>query len=162
MLAMANDAPRRPLRITIDTSWSENRSQLLPEDSPLASPKRAASGSTPNSAHDWAICQVLCMFDFQSPDPDQLSFNKNEILTVIKQEESGWWAAMRPEGDRIGWIPSSFVEPLPGCKVDEPQEAHLMSEHEQRPLRVFEEFYEVDIYSILEDHEWWARGLDGI
>lgn len=60
------------------------------------------------------------MFDFESDDPDHLSFARNEILTVVKMEESGWWAAMRPEGDRLGWIPSSFVERLTETAVEEP------------------------------------------
>jgi hypothetical protein len=59
------------------------------------------------------------MFDFESDDPDHLSFTRNEILTVVKMEESGWWAAMRPEGDRLGWIPSSFVERLTETAVEE-------------------------------------------
>lgn len=60
------------------------------------------------------------MFDFESDDPDHLSFTRNEILAVVKMEDSGWWAAMRPEGDRLGWIPSSFVERLTETAVEEP------------------------------------------
>lgn len=60
------------------------------------------------------------MFDFESDDPDHLSFTRNEILVVVKMEESGWWAAMRPQGDRLGWIPSSFVERLTETVVEEP------------------------------------------
>lgn len=65
------------------------------------------------------------MFDFESDDPDHLSFTRNEILTVVKMEESGWWAAMRPEGDRLGWIPSSFVERLTETAVEEPDKADV-------------------------------------
>lgn len=63
------------------------------------------------------------MYDFESPDPDHLSFDKDEVLSVVKQEESGWWAAMRPQGDCIGWIPSSFVEPLTEQMLDKLQSA---------------------------------------
>lgn len=59
------------------------------------------------------------MHDFDSSDPVQLPFHKDEVLTIIKQEHSGWWAAMRPHGDRIGWIPSSFVLPLDRSKIVE-------------------------------------------
>jgi hypothetical protein len=58
------------------------------------------------------ICSVLCMYDFQSNDPDHLEFRKNEILDVVKQEDTGWWAAMRRGGDFIGWVPQAFVNPL--------------------------------------------------
>jgi son of sevenless-like protein len=52
------------------------------------------------------------MYDFQSTDADHLPFRKNEILDVVKQEDTGWWAAMRRGGDSIGWIPQAFVKPL--------------------------------------------------
>ncbi|KAF8204304.1 ras guanine nucleotide exchange factor domain-containing protein [Mycena galopus ATCC 62051] len=58
------------------------------------------------------VCSVLCMYDFQSDDADHLAFRKNEILDVVKQEDTGWWAAMRRGGDLIGWIPQAFVNPL--------------------------------------------------
>jgi hypothetical protein len=71
------------------------------------------SGVTPSTGNpEWFICNVICIFDFESDDPHHLPFTRNEILTVVKMEESGWWAAMRPNGDRLGWIPSSFVERL--------------------------------------------------
>lgn len=61
------------------------------------------------------------MHDFESLDPVHLQFHKYEVLTIVEQEHSGWWAAMRP--DRMGWIPSSFVPPLDGSKiVDYPDE----------------------------------------
>jgi hypothetical protein len=58
------------------------------------------------------ICLVLCLHDFETSDPDQLSFSQNEILAVAKQEDSGWWAALRSDEPRVGWTPSSFVEEL--------------------------------------------------
>lgn len=53
------------------------------------------------------------MHDFQSDDPDHLSFAKNEILEIIKEGDNGWWAAFR-KGDRVGWIPGAFVNRLSG------------------------------------------------
>ena len=50
---------------------------------------------------------MLCLYDFDSEDPDHTSFKKNDILKVIAQEPSGWWAAQ--SGDHVGWIPSAFV-----------------------------------------------------
>ncbi|KAJ7269310.1 ras guanine nucleotide exchange factor domain-containing protein [Mycena haematopus] len=65
-----------------------------------------------SSMSELVICSVLCMYDFQSEDADHLEFRKNEILDVVKQEDTGWWAAMRRGGDLIGWIPQAFVNPL--------------------------------------------------
>ena len=140
-----SEAPLLALRISTDTYWPRERS--LDNDSPLSSSSDLGlltSGSSPGSGvSDWALCQVLCMFDFESSDPDQLSFNKDEILTVIKQEESGWWAAMRPDGDRIGWIPSSFVEPLPET-----------SEYKQDTSRILDDHRERDTYYSDSDEIW--------
>ncbi|KAJ7654130.1 hypothetical protein DFH06DRAFT_521946 [Mycena polygramma] len=61
---------------------------------------------------DHIICSVLCMYDYKSTDTDRLEFLKNEILDVVEQTDSGWWAAMRRGGDFIGWIPRNFVKPL--------------------------------------------------
>lgn len=77
----------------------------------------SADESTPTSGDDdWRLCVVLCLYDFSSPDPDHLSFRKNELLEIVKKEPSGWWAALR--ADRIGWVPSAFVVPLTDGMAD--------------------------------------------
>lgn len=146
---LPSEAPRLALRISTDTYWPRERPQLSLDDSPLSPSSDlglATSGSSPGSAVSDSLCQVLCMFDFESSDPDQLSFNKDEILTVIKQEESGWWAAMRPSGDRIGWIPSSFVEPLP--ELDE------ALEYKQNISWILDDYREPDVYYSASDELW--------
>jgi son of sevenless-like protein len=74
---------------------------------------------------------VLCLHDFETDDPDQLSFSRNEILEVVQQEDSGWWAAMRRNGDKVGWIPKSFVESLSKTMTEKLR-------HVREELRVFE------------------------
>lgn len=146
---LPSEAPRLALRISTDTYWPRERPQLSLDDSPLSPSSDlglATSGSSPGSAVSDSLCQVLCMFDFESSDPDQLSFNKDEILTVIKQEESGWWAAMRPSGDCIGWIPSSFVEPLP--ELDE------ALEYKQNISWILDDYREPDVYYSASDELW--------
>ncbi|KAH7922841.1 ras GEF [Leucogyrophana mollusca] len=104
--------PRQSLKLSIDASpFRYQPHQSSPSPSSCAG--LTASGSTPGTTgSDWFICQVICLYDFESEDPDQLCFKQNEILTIVKKEDSGWWAAVRPPGDRLGWIPSAFVEPL--------------------------------------------------
>jgi hypothetical protein len=51
-------------------------------------------------------------YDFRSDDPDHLPFRKKDVLDIVKQENSGWWAAVHRGGTRVGWIPSAFVQPL--------------------------------------------------
>lgn len=58
------------------------------------------------------ICSVIGLYDFFSTDPDRLSFRKHEILEIVRQDESGWWGAVRGDGSEVGWIPARFVHPL--------------------------------------------------
>jgi hypothetical protein len=102
--------------------WAGSSAPLTPSDrsqSPISFSTRASIGSTftfPASADDSnpvrVICLVVCLYDFETTDPDQLSFSQNEILAVVKQEDSGWWAALRSDNPRVGWISSAFVEEL--------------------------------------------------
>ncbi|KAF7307282.1 hypothetical protein MIND_00522100 [Mycena indigotica] len=105
---------RQPLHLDISASVSSLYSE--PSSSPASTSIRASVGtdrtSPTESLADFVICSVLCMFDFESSDEDHLQFRKNEILDVVKQEDTGWWAAMRRGGDQIGWIPQAFVSPL--------------------------------------------------
>ncbi|KAG6842406.1 hypothetical protein C0991_007536 [Blastosporella zonata] len=82
-----------------------------------ASSANLSIGST--SSHDSGAtrCTVLCMHDWSSDDPDHLNFTQNEILDVVRQEESGWWAAMRSDSE-IGWIPQAYVERISEDMVD--------------------------------------------
>ncbi|KAL1762527.1 ras guanine nucleotide exchange factor domain-containing protein [Schizophyllum commune] len=74
-------------------------------------PTSTAPSTPPAPAID---LDVLCLYDFASDDPDHLSFRKNEILSIVKQLETGWWAAVRADSDasKVGWIPASYVAPL--------------------------------------------------
>lgn len=63
---------------------------------------------------------MLCLYDFESDDPDHLPFRKNELLEIVKKEPSGWWAALRSNDaeHRIGWVPSAFVVTLSSTLAD--------------------------------------------
>jgi son of sevenless-like protein len=80
---------------------------------------------------EWILFSVLCLHDFDSNDPDHLSFHKNEILHIVKQEETGWWAAVRENGTQVGWIPSAFVAELEGVELEKLQKVRF-------DLRVYE------------------------
>ncbi|KAJ7150331.1 ras guanine nucleotide exchange factor domain-containing protein [Mycena filopes] len=107
---------RQSLHLNIDASPYDLDGIPSGSNSPSSS-ARASIGTeitspTPSSMSELILCSVLCMYDFQSSDADHLEFRKNEILDVVKQEDTGWWAAMRRGGDFIGWIPQAFVNPL--------------------------------------------------
>jgi son of sevenless-like protein len=147
-------AVRQHLQISIDPyrpshgrSASSPASTASPTSSTRASISTSrASVSTSNTSYnpvdtlstassvggsDWILFSVLCLHDFESNDLDHLSFRKNEILHVVKQEESGWWAAVRQNGTQVGWIPSAFVAELEGSELDKLQKVRF-------DLRVYE------------------------
>ncbi|RDB29470.1 Cell division control protein 25 [Hypsizygus marmoreus] len=94
-----------------NSASSSSASARLGTDAATAS----ASTGTIVDSDTTPICSVLCMYDFHSKDPDHLSFKKNEILAIVRQEETGWWAALRYDSnaDQIGWVPKDFVKPIP-------------------------------------------------
>ena len=86
----------------------------------LTAPDNTETPSTSSASGrpEWLISSVLCLHDFESSDPDHLPFRQNEILDIVKQELTGWWAALRPNGDRVGWIPSAYVTELDTAELD--------------------------------------------
>lgn len=98
---------RGSLRLSIDAS--PYRLQVQPFNAPdSGSPHSpgfsAGSSKTSPGSQGYRICYALCLYDYLSDDPTHLSFDRNEILEIIAQEETGWWAAMRPGDDKLGWI----------------------------------------------------------
>ncbi|KAK0466321.1 ras guanine nucleotide exchange factor domain-containing protein [Desarmillaria tabescens] len=110
---------RQSLHLSIDPSpyhhfrASSSDSNTSSSDSAMTSSETMES-SPPSSVSEPSsiICTVLCMYDFQSDNPIHLSFRRNEMLDIITQEATGWWAAMRRGGNVVGWIPQAFVRPL--------------------------------------------------
>ncbi|KAF8813560.1 hypothetical protein BYT27DRAFT_7206891 [Phlegmacium glaucopus] len=59
------------------------------------------------------LFSVLCMHDCPSSSDAMLSFQKGEILDITqRQDDSGWWAAMRSGESKVGWISKSYVQQL--------------------------------------------------
>lgn len=143
---------RNHLQISIDSyrpSHARKDSSPVSTSSPTSSTRASISTSrasvstvsstgfdTPATASsaagsEWVLFSVLCLHDFDSNDPDQLSFRKNEILQIVKVEDSGWWAAVRLNGTQVGWIPSAFVADLDSDEQDKLQKVRF-------DLRVYE------------------------
>lgn len=89
--------------------------------SPSSSSGRLAAsnsshGSATTTRHSRNVLfSVLCIHDYDAAatiNENGFPFRKNEILQVIEQQSSGWWAARRKGTKEIGWIPKAFVVPL--------------------------------------------------
>ncbi|KAJ6617641.1 hypothetical protein B0H10DRAFT_1298155 [Mycena sp. CBHHK59/15] len=55
------------------------------------------------------------MDDFESAETDNLTFRKNEILDGAKQEDTGWWAAMRRDNIVAAEEEGKIQTGLPGA-----------------------------------------------
>jgi len=136
MTGSRSQTVRHSLQLSIDpSSYDDPIISVSPTStSPSSSPyiSIASPQTTPTSGGcEWVIYSALCLFDFESHDPDHLPFSKNEILDIVKQEDSGWWAAIRPGGRQVGWVPKAFVQPL---SIDMAEKLRAVREE----LRVYE------------------------
>lgn len=58
-----------------------------------------------------AQIHVKAKFNFVGNDPEDLSFKKGDILTILKKEEEDWWFARHSNGSE-GLIPKPYVEEI--------------------------------------------------
>ncbi|KAI0783386.1 ras guanine nucleotide exchange factor domain-containing protein [Abortiporus biennis] len=115
----AESAKRYLPRLSIDsTPYSYLQTSISASPSSSISSAHASIATSTDTPLSTGVFYVLCLYDFQATDADQLSFRKNEILEIVRQEESGWWAALREDEQTVGWIPSAYVEPVSEDIVD--------------------------------------------
>lgn len=54
--------------------------------------------------------KVVALYPYTASNPDELSFNKDDIISVTAREEEAWW---RGELNGVsGLFPSNYVTPL--------------------------------------------------
>jgi len=97
---------RQLLQVNINpTSYTSSKVLITPR-------ARYSNSTTMKTDYEVLPFSVLCMHDFVGDDAGLLSFKKNEILDIIKRDDTGWWAAMRREGSAVGWVPEAYVSRL--------------------------------------------------
>ena len=104
-----------PQSLHLQTDPSPDFRNITPNTpSPLSSsvPSEPWGYESPSGEFYGRICSVIGLYDFFSSDPDHLSFREQEILEIVRQDESGWWGAVRGDGSELGWIPAKFVRAL--------------------------------------------------
>ncbi len=84
------------------------------------------SSSSPMPLPKKPLKHVIVLYDYKATEPDQLSVDANEKLTLIEKDPSGWWMCRR--GLEQGFLPSTYLKesivssrelPLPaapGCR----------------------------------------------
>lgn len=70
-----------------DPSLSTPASSISPDlNYSLAGSSEEAGNATPTSSPE--LFYVLCLYDYDAEDSDQLSFRRNDILDVVKKEDT--------------------------------------------------------------------------
>ncbi|KAL3044654.1 hypothetical protein OYC64_013025 [Pagothenia borchgrevinki] len=57
---------------------------------------------------------VKARFNFKQNNEDELSFNKGDLIHVMRQEEGGWWEGAL--NTKTGWFPSNYVREIKPCE----------------------------------------------
>ena len=74
------------------------------------------------------------MYDYEPDRASTIPFKRNDLLTIVHKEASGWWAAL--VDDQIGWVPKDYL------KVLTPEMASTMRRlpHAMRAIELDAEF----------------------
>jgi son of sevenless-like protein len=74
---------------------------------------------------------ALCMFDYEPDRAGTIPFKRNDLLTIVHKEDSGWWAALVDE--QIGWVPKYYLRVLtPEMATTMRRLPHAMRMHRAR------------------------------
>ncbi|CAK6979348.1 rho guanine nucleotide exchange factor 7b [Scomber scombrus] len=106
---------------------------------------------------------VKARFAFQQTNEDELSFSKGDIISVMRQEDGGWW-----EGSfngKTGWFPSNYVRELKGSdkSSDKPKSGTLRSPPKGFDTSIISKtYYNVVLQNILETETEYSRELQSL
>lgn len=51
------------------------------------------------------------MYMYQAQIPEELSFNKGDILAITREQDDGWWEAeVVSKPGRVGLVPSNYLQ----------------------------------------------------
>ncbi|KAK7893222.1 hypothetical protein WMY93_022374 [Mugilogobius chulae] len=105
---------------------------------------------------------VKARFAFEQTNEDELSFSKGAVISVIRQEEGGWWEGSL--NGKTGWFPSNYVRELKGDKPSDKQKAATL----KSPPKGFDNsiisktYYNVVLQNILEAETEYSRELQSL
>ncbi|KFO53398.1 Unconventional myosin-Ie, partial [Corvus brachyrhynchos] len=74
---------------------------------PCAAPPRAGGRPKPQPKPKPQVPQCRALYAYDAQDTDELSFNANDIIDIIKEDPSGWWTG-RLRGKQ-GLFPNNYV-----------------------------------------------------
>lgn len=81
------------------------------EQNPNSQRANNSSLEDPEAATIATVKKVCALYDLISYEPDELSFKKGDIITVIESVYRDWWKGLLPTG-RVGIFPLNYVTPV--------------------------------------------------
>ena len=77
------------------------------EAAAVAAPEKAL----PQAREKKFVCGVIALYSFNSGNPEELTFQKGDLLDIVDQPEDDpdWWEARKADG-QTGLIPRNYVE----------------------------------------------------
>ncbi|XP_072297673.1 intersectin-2a [Eucyclogobius newberryi] len=91
--------------------------------------KLLGPSSSKSSPSPLPVCQVIAMYDYTAANPDELSFSKGQLISVLDKTNPDWWKG--EANGVIGLLPTNYIkmttesDPSQQCSLDS------MSEHGQ-------------------------------
>jgi hypothetical protein len=83
--------------------------------------------------------QVRALYDFEGQTPEDLKFQKGEIITIRRKVSDGWLEGELPNGT-VGLVPEPYVQPITPPPQTAPRSASMPSyAHSQQNSEPFVE-----------------------
>lgn len=106
--------PPAHLRTSNSVQDSFDRSSPpLPPPPGMDDPNPPASGNVVSNENDWIprkyLEKVIAIYDYQAQRYDELSFQENSVIYVIKKNDDGWYEGVL--NGITGLFPGNYVEP---------------------------------------------------
>jgi hypothetical protein len=69
--------------------------------------------------------QVISLFPYTSQNSDELTFVKDDVITVISKDEPDWWRGQL--GSSVGLFPTNYVQPMSNTQGQDTQDFQCKS-----------------------------------
>ncbi|KAM6952453.1 rho guanine nucleotide exchange factor 6 isoform 3-T3 [Lycodopsis pacificus] len=93
-----------PSQSTSSHTLSKSKGSLRRQSKSVEMPENGGGGQL----------MVKARFNFKHNNEDELSFNKGDLIHVMRQEDGGWWEGSL--NGKTGWFPSNYVREIKPCE----------------------------------------------
>jgi signal transducing adaptor molecule len=125
-----DDELQRVLKLSLQEYEREQSLKTYQKNKPLPPTGESKQDSPTPEPTVATVSKVRALYDLISYEPDELSFKKGDVISVIESVYRDWWRGMLTNG-KIGIFPLNYVTPIVNKT---PQELQKEVEAENRVL----------------------------